>query len=396
MKQKSGWWCGVVCCALLACETKEGEEAPGALGMVEEGQLLIVEVMADPQGVDTGKEWIEIHNPTDMVLSLGGLELFLTPDTSGKEKRFLLPSREIPPGAYVTFGDNPPGNLPLHIDIGYDRALGALPNTSATVGLRTTGGAHIDSMHYSSSRAGRSLSRHCLHVDSQQCPTEEALWCFAETDTLYDSENRGSPQQPNAACKKDSAPPGENPDGTVPEGTCLDNGVPRNIRVPQPGQLLLNELMIDPGTELKDENAEWVELWALADVDLNNLVLATGTSSQKIVSANCIPVKADAYFLLARSFELETNGCLPEVDWRQTLPLPNGATVTKPLSLTLRVGDDILDSVSYPTVQTGRSYQRDPDTHAWCYVPTRTPFYDTCLGNSGNRGTPKGDNVSCP
>jgi len=402
MKQKSGWWCGVVCCIFLACtargdEDKEGGEgASGSASTVEEGELLIVEMMADPHGVDTEKEWIEIHNPTDTVLSLGGLELFVIPDSSGKEKRFSLPSRDIPPGAYVTLGDVPSGRLPPHIDMGYDRALGALPNSSATVGLRKTGGALIDSFHYSSTKAGRSLSRHCMHVDSQKCVNEEALWCFAETDTPYDGENAGSPQKPNAACTKDAVPPHEKPADTLPPGTCLEGGVPRKIRTPQPGQLILNELMINP-KGLDDRNAEWVELWALENVDLNELVLATRSASQKIVSTNCIRVEADAYVLLARSAELEINGCLWEVDGLQTLLLPNGATVANPLSLTLYAGDEILDTVSYPTVQTGRSYQRDPDTQEWCYAPLSTPFYDTCRKElSSNRGTPKSDNVSCP
>jgi len=416
MKQRRGWWCVVVACIFWACGTQDdeggqgGNGAKGSPSTIEEGALLIVEVMADPQGVDTEKEWIEIHNPTDTPLSLEGLELFVTPDTTGKEKRFALPSLEMLPGAYLTLGDNHSGMLPPHVDIGYDRALGALPNTSATVGLRKIGGALIDSMHYSSTKTGRSLSRHCMHVDSQKCVKEEALWCFAETDTRYDGENFGSPQKPNAACKKDTARKPDDPDnpgnpdnpgdpdnpGEPQEGTCLENGAARHIRVPQPGQLLLNELMMNP-RDLEDRDAEWVELWALAEVDLNNLVLATRSASQKIVSENCIPVKAGEYVLLARSAEPETNGCLPKVDWLQTLLLPNNATVANPLSLTLSVEDNLLDSVSYPTVQTGRSYQRDPHTQAWCYVPTSTSPYDTCPeGKNNNRGTPKNENVSCP
>jgi hypothetical protein len=400
MKQKSGWWCGVVCCVFLACVVEDGEGSHGVNGTsgkqstVEEGELLIVEILADPQGVDTGKEYIEIHNPTDMALSLEGLELFVIPTTSSKEKRFALPSREMPPGAYWTFGDVPPGNLPAHIDIGYERALGALPNTQATVGLRKTGGDLIDSMHYSSSKAGRSLSRHCLHMASQQCTNENAVWCFAEADTLYDGENHGSPQKPNAACKKDAD---DDPTNNLPPGTCLEGGVLRDIRVPQPGQLILNELMISPGAGLIEAESEWVELWALDEVDLNGLELRTRSRSQKINSANCLPVEADAYVLLARSTAPEVNGCLEEVDGLLTLPLPNSSPESNRQSLTLYAGEEILDSVTYTTAPKARSYQRDPDTQNWCYLPTNSPLvYDTCREGGGNRGTPKDNNVPCP
>jgi hypothetical protein len=168
--------------------------------------------------------------------------------------------------------------------------------------------------------------------------------------------------------------------------------------VPKAGQLILNELMIDPGAGLKDEEAEWVELLALSDVDLNGLVLATRSRSQTIASANCIPVKAHAYFLLVRSANPDINGCIAEVDWLQTFLLPNTSTESNRQSLTLYAGNKALDIVTYPnaTTRETRSYQRDPDTQEWCYVPTSTPFYDTCRGDSsGNRGTPRGANVSC-
>ena len=413
MKQKSGWWSGIVCCLLLACVVKGDEVEEGSDGTngasksqstLEEGELLVTEIMADPQGADTGKEYIEIHNPTGAALSLKGLELFVIPDSTGKEKRFALPSREISPGAYLALGDVPSGNLPPHIDIGYDKALGALPNTKATVGLRKTGGAVIDSMHYESTKAGRALSRQCPHMTSQQCSNEEALWCFAEADTFYDGENYGSPQKPNAACKKDAEKPQENPQekpqekpGETPSSaTCLENGVARTMRVPKPGQLILNEFMADPSAGLKDEEAEWVELLALAEVDLNGLVLATNSRSQKLDSDNCIPVKANAYFLLVRTAAPETNGCISQVGWPLTLSIPNSSTASNPQKLTLLLGEEELDAVTYPTAREARSFQRDADTQEWCYVPTNMPPYDVCRESlSGNRGTPGGDNISC-
>jgi len=392
MKQKIGRGCGVACCILLACGDKNTDGPPGV--PLETGALLVTEIMADPQGIDTEKEYIEIHNPNDTALSLNGLELFVIPGSSGKEKSFALPAVEIPPGAYWTLGDVSPEKRPPHIDIGYDRALGALPNTSATVGLRNINGSVVDSVYYTSTKAGRSLSRQCLHVDSQQCPSEEAVWCFAEADMLYDAENYGSPQKPNAACQKDSEQPFTE---KLSPGTCLENGVPRDIRVPQPGQLILNELMISPGADLKEEEAEWVELWAMEELDFNNLELKTRSRSQKTVSANCLPIKADGYVLLALSLAPEANGCLHEVDWRMTVRLPNSSPADNRQSLTLYANEEILDTVVYPSAPKARSYQRDPETQKWCYVPTSTPFYDICRGNlSGNRGTPKGDNVSCP
>ncbi|MCL2626624.1 MAG: lamin tail domain-containing protein [Cystobacterineae bacterium] len=395
MKRKRGGLCGVavLSAGLLAC-VPQGLEGEGGEGHVaiEEGGLLLWEIMADPQGVDTEKEYIEIYNPTDRAVPLGGVELFVIPDSTGKEKRFALPPGDMPPGAFLSLGDVPPDKLPPHIDIGYARALGALPNTQATVGLRNRGGASIDSVHYSSTKVG--------HAWSRQSADANAVWCFAEADSPYDGENYGSPQQPNAPCTKETqktnGPTGPGQPGGVPAGMCLEGGVLRGIRTPQPGELLLHELMIDPDAGLNDNEAEWVELWALEAVDLNGLELKTNKKSQKINSENCIAVEAEHFFLLASSTAPELNGCLYAVDWPLTVSLPNSSTVSSPQSLTLLAGEEILDQVTYPSSPKARSYQRDAATLKWCYVPTTTPAYDTCRAGSANRGTPGENNLPCP
>ncbi|MCL2013067.1 MAG: lamin tail domain-containing protein [Cystobacterineae bacterium] len=398
MQEKNRWLCGVVGMALgmaLACVERGNPIPPEGHVPLEEGQLLMMEIMADPQGIDTEKEYIEIYNPTDEALSLWGLELFLIPGTTGKEKRFALPRMEIPPGAYVVLGDVPPERLPAHVDIGYARALGALPNTQATVGLRNIGGDTIDSASYSSTKVGRALSRQGTHAD--------ALWCYAEADTTYDGVNYGSPQKPNAACTKNELPtvpgetePGELPESKLPPGSCVEEGVVREIRVPQPGQLLLNELMVSPGAGLTEAEAEWVELWALEEVDLNGLELRTLSRSQKINADNCLSVEANSYFLLVRSASEQNNGCL-EADGLLTLSLPNSSPESDRKSLTLLAGEEVVDTVTYTTAPKARSFQRSPTTLEWCYLPTHSlAIYDMCRGElSGNRGTPRAENLPC-
>ena len=102
------------------------------------GDVVVTEFMADPASTDTGKEWIELHNPTGKDVSLSGVTLFASASDGSKEKTLALPKTLVlPAGGYLALGDVRNGAvLPPWIGFSYDDALGALPNTSGAVGVR--------------------------------------------------------------------------------------------------------------------------------------------------------------------------------------------------------------------------------------------------------------------
>lgn len=82
----------------------EPEEDPGA---VEESEtppltcegLVITEVLPNPEGSDANGEFIELFNPTNEFINLGGCAL----QVSGSTKQYALPSVNIDPGMYASF-----------------------------------------------------------------------------------------------------------------------------------------------------------------------------------------------------------------------------------------------------------------------------------------------------
>lgn len=71
--------------------------------------IVISEILPNPSGADTGKEFIELYNPTDEEINLKGCSL----QTSSSTKRYDLPDILVNPGTYtVFFGSVTPLTLP--------------------------------------------------------------------------------------------------------------------------------------------------------------------------------------------------------------------------------------------------------------------------------------------
>lgn len=71
--------------------------------------MIISEVLPNPSGADTGKEYIELYNPTLETINLIGCSL----QTSSSTKKYVLPEREITPNSYgIFFGSDTGLTLP--------------------------------------------------------------------------------------------------------------------------------------------------------------------------------------------------------------------------------------------------------------------------------------------
>jgi len=187
----------------------------------------------------------------------------------------------------------------------------------------------------------------------------------------------------------DPTPPG---DPYVPP-TCLDRGVPREIRSPAMGSLVFSEIFADPAGA--DDYKDWFELFVMADTDLNDVEFAsvvTGAPVRKsLASADCIAVAAGSYVVLGGE-----NAATASLSVRHVLTglqLPNSSTAAASATLSLSKGGVAIDSMTYPLPATsGVAYMLkaglpdavgNDDAAAWCNAGV--PFVDpTITGSPGS------------
>ncbi len=118
-------------------------------------QIFISEVMADPEGADTGKEWIELYNLYDQPLLLSGWKLTSTSD-SGTVRITNLPDLEIPAQSYFLVVENVQVFAEANVIALGDGKLNFF-NTNATINLQDPTDASISQFKYFTGTSGRSF-----------------------------------------------------------------------------------------------------------------------------------------------------------------------------------------------------------------------------------------------
>jgi hypothetical protein len=135
---------------------------------------------------------------------------------------------------------------------------------------------------------------------------------------------------------------------------CFDDGAPRDIVSPQPGDAHIVEWMANPSA-VGNREGEWVEVRFDAAVDLNGLMLSDLTSSTTSVeSKDCLSVSPGAHVIFARNANPAVNGGIDGVDRELSLSLNNGDE-----TITLSIDDQVLDAVTYEHSNTGVATQVD-------------------------------------
>jgi hypothetical protein len=348
------------------------------------GDVVITEVMADPEGTDTGKEWIEIFNALGTPLELKGMVIqYKDTDGSGL-KSHTIRSGTVPARSYFTLGDIRSGPNPAWINYSYADGLGALGNARGVITLRC-GMTTLDEMSWTrAAKTNRSRMLDGAIEPNDQANDNESAWCDTPVGTVYFGTSAGSPGAANPVC--------------VPEamiGTCVDNGVVRPITVPQPGDLVITEVMANPAAS-SDTTGEWLEVLARANVDLNDLTLYTSTGNHQIRSTECLRVNTGEYALLARSADTLVNGNLPTPRALFNTSFANST----PQRIGLTRGDAGIDEVALFASAPGRAWQLDPtkldpvsndDPNNFCRAPNRwNP------DGGGDYGSPAQPNPPCP
>ncbi|MCC6334830.1 MAG: lamin tail domain-containing protein [Myxococcales bacterium] len=348
------------------------------------GDVVITEVMADPEGTDTGKEWIEIFNTLGTPLELKGMVIqFKDTDGSGL-KSHTIRSGSVPARSSFTLGDIRSGPNPAWINYSYADSLGALGNARGVVTMRC-GMITLDEMSWTvAAKANRSRMLDGASDPNAETNDSEAAWCDTPAGMVYFGASAGTPGAANPVC--------------VPEamtGTCVDNGTVRPITAPQPGDLVITEVLANPAAA-SDTTGEWIELLARAPVDLNDLTLYTSTGDSKISSGDCLRVNSGEYALLARSADTFVNGDLPT----PTALFSTSFADTTNQRIGLARGDAGIDEIALYPSSSGRAWQLDPtkldpgsndSPDNFCKAQFRWGS-----DGGGDFGSPKVANPDCP
>jgi hypothetical protein len=366
-------WCVLL---LAACGKKGGTGTPCA-GAFLAGDLVISEVMPNPAGDDTGKEWFEVYNAGTTPADIGGLELVTSLPDKTSEKAVAVTSGTIPAGAYFVFSASAPDLLPDYADYGYGNALGSLRNDTGRIALRC-GDVIVDEVTYANVTEGAAREFTGAQVPDSVANEDPTKWCDGQTE--YETGDKGTPGAANDSC------------GAV--GTkCDDGGTMRDILFPTVGDVVISEIMPDP-TKVADDQGEWFELTIVHDVDLNGLQIGAtpGMPKTTIADSACRRRVAGSRVVFARSDAAGMNGMLPAVEATFGFGLSNSGG-----SLYVGVNGTTLDQVSWAAASAGTSIQLDrdkidPDLNDnntnWCGA--------TATYGLGDKGTPGGENASCP
>ncbi|WPB76219.1 lamin tail domain-containing protein [Archangium violaceum] len=380
---------GVLMCG--ACGPLFDDVEPACEGW-RPGDVVFTELLPDPEGTDTGQEWMELHNPGRSAMDLRGLLLYAARADGSQERAYLFEeSVPVAPRGHVVLGDVRSESLPAHVNHSYGDVLGSLGNSGGLVGLRC-GSVVVDEVRYSGPlRSGVARIYDGRLVPDAVDNDEAGRWCDAPASSS-DGGTRASPGAANPPCAEAAT------DGGVPAGSCLSSrtGVVRSLSRPRPGDLVITEIMADPKA-VADAQGEWVEVYALRDVDLNGVTLANEGSGRALLGdSRCLELKAGTHGVLARSADPSLNGGLPSVLGIFAFGLSNGQ---EPHALRLSLDETLLDEVSWTSAATpGVSRQLDPSRRdatrndapeGFCPTPKDFRF------GLGDQGTPGAENRPC-
>ncbi len=344
------------------------------------GDLVITEFLADPDGADEGKEYVELYNATDKSIPLKGLSLHTSSASGAGKQSVTFEQGDAPPREFVVVSnaDAAPGFATIAVGAKF-----SLGNSSGIIKVMC-GEKLIDQLTYT-----KAVTANTARVfDGSRAPDalandDEANWCDATTQTP--DGFFGAPKAANPPC--------------ATAVTCEDTltGQTRPIVPPQAGDIVITELMPNPKT-LEDNNAEWIELLVKADVDLNGLEVGpTGGKPLVVTHKQCLRVGADSYVVVARKADPALNGGLTELLATFSFSLNNTAA-----EIAVSRGGVTLDKVSYEKVKEGYSLQLSPSKldavlndapDAFCNA-TRD-YHRDATNAPLNYGTPGAPNSDC-
>jgi hypothetical protein len=364
-----------------------GDEVPNddeAGPTVLPGDLVITEVMADPEGADDGLEWFEIHNASGTAIDLEGFELvYSRTDGTGRKTHAIGRSLIIEPGEYLVVGgvldEIATESDADHLDYGYGGDLGDFVGSGGYLAV-VIGEDPIDEMLYAEATSGASRAFDGTFSPDAAANDDPSRWCDSRTE-FEGPDFRATPGTANDLCT---------------QGDCLENGELRPVVPAGPGAFVITEVHANPQA-VADDLGEWFEIHALTDFDLNGLTIGRDLEApeveQQLLDSECLPVAAGDYVVFAHDLDAMLNGGIPAEAMVQLLDAGVALTVDGSLWMATAGEGDMLgtriDEVTW-SADEGESTQLDPDFEDatanddlgnWC--PATLPYGDGDLGSPG-------------
>jgi len=286
-------------------------------------EVHITEWMANPDGADADFEWVEAL--FDENADLNGFQLGPAPDAL----KTIIDREECFPvgaGTRVVFGASPAAAPRVDAELGFN-----LGNSEPRAIVAGVDGVVLDRVDYEATAEG---------VAWQVDPNGAV--CLALPEQEYLEGNFGTPGDANPDC-----PPVLGP------GMCFDEGTPRDVVSPRPGDARITEWMANPSS-VGNREGEWVEVRFDAATDLNGLVLSDLASSATIENESCLRVAGGTHAVFARNTSPDENGGVEAVSAELSLSLNNSNE-----TISLSVDGQVLDSVTYARSEAGVATQVD-------------------------------------
>jgi hypothetical protein len=182
------------------------------------------------------------------------------------------------------------------------------------------------------------------------------------------------------------------------EQLCNNNGTLRPIHAPQPGDLVITEVMPNPD-QVADTAGEWFEVRAMTALDLNGLQLDRASDALApvtITAFDCMPVAEGDYLVFARNADSTMNGGLPPVTATFNFALIDGTTAN-PGDVRVMYAGTVIDAITWTSTRVGKAHQLDPSKIDAIANDDPSNFCDamTTYGD-GDFGTPGQANPPCP
>ena len=422
----------------------DGDASDSSAPGLPVGSVIITEVMYNPYGKglvkDDQGEWIELYNPGNEAVDLGGVVV----RDLGKDSFTLPPNTSIAPLGRLVIGANNDAaiNGGVKIDVAWGNAI-TLGNTADAIILESSGSI-VDAVTWQLNMGwpnlnGVSLSLSPSFTDVNENDLAEH-WCGA--GSVLPDGDKGTPGKPNDIClldtDKDGVPDGSDNCPKIPNSTQLDDdldgvgdacqGIPANcgnakvdeaetcddagwkngdgcsawcqIELPVAvSSVVISEFISNPA-KVPDDFGEWIELYnpTTQDVVLNGMVLQVGSKNpiqHVIAGPKPLVVPSKGLFLLAVSGDPSKNGGLPTPGYAYSKITMSATAAT----LTLKSGATVVDQVAYDSkfpLVTGKSAAVDPTSLE--AGPNDDPTH-WCKGQAtyglGDFGSPGTANPSC-
>ncbi len=361
----------------VGCSDDDDGDACGA--NLLPGDLVITEVMPNPNGADDGKEWFEVYNATTGPIDLSGVTLvYSRTDGTNRKTHEIAAGTIISAGEYMVFGGMLEIAKPDYVDYAYGGDLGSLTNTGGKLAVECNT-TLVDEIVYLEGSDGVSLAYDGDNVpDAVENDTLDN-WCDSVTE--YETGSFGTPGEANDPCE-----------GDLPPNTCLDNGTSRAIVPPQAGDVIISEVMAD-SSAIGDTDGEWFEVYFAQAADLNGLQLgdSADATDTELTSDDCIHVEAGTYAVFARNAASATSSGIPNVMGEFGFALNNSDE-----DVVVSYNNVVLDQIHYASSTTGAALALDPDHLSATDNDVAANWCDAVMPYStGDLGTPGEANTSC-